>query len=189
MGLFGKKNEEGINFEKTTKYGSLSIDEHNRLFKTGVMSGVFKFEDLVSFELIEDNQKITEGGISLGRAAVGAVAFGTAGAAISGLSKMKKNDKEICSNMQIVFTVRNNKRATNSIILIATKTDKSKGFYKQAQVNAKAILEGFNYIIEQNAVTIDPAISNYEELKKLKELLDLGILSQEEFEKKKAELL
>ena len=32
-------------------------------------------------------------------------------------------------------------------------------------------------------------VNPYEEIKKLKELLDMGILSQEEFDKKKKELL
>ena len=190
MGLFSKnKNSEGTEFSATTKFGLMKIDDNNKLFKAS--GKIFKFEDLINFELIEDDQKIVEGGISAGRAILGGSFFGNAGAGIGGLSKVKKADKEFCTSMQIIYSVRNNKQATRTIPFIFAKSDKSKAVYNQAKVNAKATLEGFNYIISCNesAEPTDSALANFEDLKKLKELLDLGILTTDEFESKKAELL
>lgn len=192
MGLFdsfSKKKSEDVTFEKTTKFGFLAIDEKRKLFRYSPLSPIFKFEDLVSFELIEDNQKVTEGGASLGRAMLGGAAVGTSGATAAGLSKIKKTDKDICTNLQILFTVKNNEKAVHTIPFLRKKVDKSKFSYHQAQVNAKATLEGFNHILGENAPVEDDAISNYDELKKLKELLDLEILTQEEFDQKKKELM
>lgn len=42
---------------------------------------------------------------------------------------------------------------------------------------------------EQTVVVNQPATDPYEDLKKLKELLDMGIVTQEEFDKKKKEIL
>ncbi|MFQ7236480.1 MAG: SHOCT domain-containing protein, partial [Enterococcus hulanensis] len=140
---------------------------------------------------VEDEQKIVEGGVSAGRAILGGSFFGNTGAGIGGLSKIKKADKEFCTSMQIIYSVKNNKQATRTIPFIFAKSDKSKVVYSQAKMNAKSTLEGFNYIISCNESTTqtDSALENFEDLKKLKELLDLGILTEEEFESKKAELL
>lgn len=190
MGLFSKKgNSEIQEFKATTKFGVLKIDEDKKLFKAS--GKVFKFEDLISFELIEDDQRIVEGGISAGRAALGGAFFGNAGAGIGGLSKVKKSDKEFCTSMQIIYSVKNSKQATRTIPFIFAKSDKSKLMYSQAKTNAKATLEGFNYILgcNESSEPTDSALANFEDLKKLKELLDLGILTEKEFETKKAELL
>lgn len=190
MGLFSnKQNSEYNDFKPTTKFGVIKIDEKNKLFKAS--GKIFKFEDLISFELVEDEQKIVEGGMSTGRAILGGAFFGNVGAGIGGLSKMKKADKDFCTSMKIIYTVKNNKQATRAIPFIFAKTDKSKAMYNQAKINAKATLEGFNYILgcNESSEPTDSALANFEDLKKLKELLDLGILTEEEFESKKAELL
>lgn len=184
---FGKKTEEQEIFKETSKFGNLKVDDENKLFKIG--KNVYKFEDLFSFELLEDKKTITQGGISVGRAVIGGALFGNAGAAVGSLSKVKKTDDEFCSSMQIVFTVKNHKQATGIIPFIFVKTNKSKKLYSIAKANAKATLEGFNYIVDSNKPVEDSAISNFDELKKIKELLDLGILTQEEFDTKKKELL
>jgi hypothetical protein len=190
MGIFSKNNDtDSREFKETTKFGLMKIDDEHKLFKAA--RKVFKFEDLVSFELVQDNQKVVEGGVGAGRALLGGAFFGNTGAAVGGLSKVKKADKEYCSSIQILFTVRNNKRATHTISVLALKLDKSSAMYSQHNLLAKATLEGFNYILgcNESSEPTDSALANFEDLKKLKELLDLGILTEEEFESKKAELL
>ena len=74
MGLFSKnKSDEKSDFKTTTKFGVIKIDEERKLFKAS--GKVFKFEDLISFELVEDDQKIVEGGVSAGRAILGGSFF------------------------------------------------------------------------------------------------------------------
>ena len=50
-------------------------------------------------------------------------------------------------------------------------------------------LKKINELSFQTNKTKDVQTDKYDELKKLKELLDLNIISQEEFDKKKKELL
>lgn len=190
MGLFDKfmpKTENRDLFQETTKFGSLKIDEKNKLFKIGM--NIFDFEDLVSYELIEDKEVITQGGVSIGRALGGGALFGDTGTAVGALSKIKKTDKQYCTNLQILYTVKNSRVGAKTIMFIGLKTDKSKAMYKQAMLNAKSTIAGFDFIISSNVPEADNAVSNFDDLKKLKELLDMGILTQEEFHAKKKKIL
>lgn len=176
-----KKDKE---FHKTSKYGYLQIDEQNKLFKIG--RNVQAYEDLISFELVENGNILTKGGISPGRAIIGGALFGSEGAGLGSLSKIKKEDIEYCTNLSILVAVKNNKKGTFSIPFISFKTDKSKILYNQSITNAKATLVGFNYILDSFK---DSAISEFDNLIKIKELLDLGIITPEEFDLKKKELI
>ncbi|EON3096790.1 SHOCT domain-containing protein [Enterococcus faecalis] len=189
MGLFKHKKKDDIEFTETSSYGPIKIDETRKLFK--YKSEIFNYTDLISFELIEDGNQVTHGGISLGRAALGGILFGTSGAAITGASKIKKEDKNYCSQLDIMIRVKNSPKPTKFIKLITFKIDKSKFMYKQMANTAKEILGGLNYILDniETQPSSDNAIDQFDNLKKLKELLDMGILSQEEFDKKKQKLL
>lgn len=61
---------------------------------------IFDYKDIIDFELIEDGQSLTKG--TAGKAAIGALTFGVAGA-IVGASM--KNQKNMCTNMQLIITV------------------------------------------------------------------------------------
>ena len=183
-GLFDKFKKEKGDFDATSTFGSIKVDDNRRIFK--IAGRLIPYTDLVSFELLEDGKIITEGGIDIGRAAIGGAFFGIAGAGIGGFSKIKKEDKELCSNMQILVTLRNQKYGTVTVPFIFMKTDKSKTTYSLAKTNAKATLSGLNYIVGMNA---DKTISGFDNLKKLKELFDLGILTEDEFDSKKKEIL
>ncbi|WP_373711769.1 SHOCT domain-containing protein [Jeotgalibaca porci] len=183
-GLFNKFKKEKDYFEATSTFGSIKVDDTRRIFK--LAGKLIPYADLVSFELIEDGKTITEGGIDIGRAAIGGAFFGTTGAGFGGFSKMKKEDKEFCTSMQVLVTLRNQKRGTLTVPFIIMKTDKSKTAYSLAKTNAKATLSGLNYIVEMNA---DKTISGFDNLKKLKELFDLGILTKDEYDSKKKDIL
>lgn len=184
MGLFGNKQD----FETTTKIGNIKIDENRRLFKVNLST--YPIDDLVSFELLENDSQVTSGGISLGRAALGGLAFGIVGSGIGGLTKVKKQDTELCNSLKVIINFKNQKRGTAVINLIAKKTKKSGFMYSTALATAKSTLEGLNYILSlQDIQDKDSNLDKLEEIKKYKELLDLGIIDQNEFDNKKKELL
>lgn len=55
---------------------------------------------------------------------------------------------------------------------------------------AEELKEYIEWCIQNNsAKSSAPAVSNLDEIKKLKELLDIGAITQEEFDAKKAQLL
>lgn len=182
MGLFSKKPK----FDATSTYGLLKVNDDAKQCK--IQGMVFNYDDLVSFELVEDGTTVTQGGVGIGNAAVGGALFGTEGAAIGALSKIKKEDKHYCTNMQILLTLKNTKQGSLLVPLITFKTDKSKTIYKLAQANAKATLSGLNYIIS-NRSEDDPKDSAFSDLTKLKDLLDNGIITEDEFDTKKKEML
>lgn len=181
MGLFGSKEE----FETTSKFGKLKVDDGRKLFK--INGKVIPYDDLVSFKLLENGEQITEGGVNLGRAAIGGLALGSVGAGFAGLSKMKKQDIDYCTSMQIVVSVKNKRNGTLNVVFVFGKTKKSSFVYTTAQATAQSTLDGFNYVLDhQTNKTEDNDIAA---LKKWKDMLDMDIITQEDFDNKKREIL
>lgn len=154
-------------------------------------SYVFKYQDLVDFEVLEDGTSITKGG--LGKALVGGAIFGLAGAIAGGSSK---KTKQICNKLQVKITTRNIDRPIVYIDLINTEFKKDGLVYKQASKSVQEILSKFQLIVDQlesessdTNTSTSINISAADEIKKYKELLDMGAITQEEFDKKKLELL
>lgn len=184
MGIFDMFKKQDDGFEATSKFGVVEVNDKEKKFK--IQGTIVPYSDLVSFELIEDGSIITEGGISAGRAILGGAFFGASGGGMGGLSKVNKMDKEYCTNMEILVTLKNQIKGTITIPFIIFKSDKSKAIYSQTKTNAKATISGLNYILDQS---VDKTISEFDKLKKLKELYDLDILTEEEFLDKKKEIL
>ena len=180
-------------FKATKKIGGyLLIDEQNEAFQIG--KDIFEYNNLLSFELLEDDQTITKGG--LGRAVVGGMLFGGVGA-IVGASTGGKKSKGICNSMKLRVTLRNSHLDNTYITFIASET-KTKGFiYKAAQESAQSCISALEIIADHNDTRKEAAnvpvvnmnVSAADEILKFKQLLDAGIITQEEFEAKKKQIL
>lgn len=124
----------------------------------------FYWEDVEYFELKNEQNSIRSSGGGLGRAAVGGVLFGFAGAAAGAQKDISSNQKYL-----IEIGLKNGEK-----FLVETSGDG--GFY--------------NMLLKKVANSSAPKqFDPIEQLKKYKELLDLGIITSEEFEEKKKELL
>lgn len=153
---------------------------------------VFKYGDILDFEVIEDGTTITKGG--LGKALVGGTLFGVAGAIAGGTSK---KTKEMCTKLQFKITTRIQKIPTIYINLITAQCKKDSFVYKTAYSTVQELLSWFKIAADQaasqeniqNIPVNNVAYSPADEIKKYKDLLDSGIITQEEFEVKKKELL
>ena len=183
----------------TKDFGTyIKFDEKNR--KWFVPDGVFgsiknpiiySFDDIVAFELLEDGNSITKGGT--GRAIAGYLLFGGVGAIVGG-STGKKKTKSTCTRLQIKITVNNINAPAVYINLISGET-KTDGFiYKNAYNSAQNILSVLQVICENNKLSCETThqrttSSSADEIMKYKTLLDQGIISQEEFDAKKKQLL
>ena len=180
------------NFSKTKSVGTyIAIDENNKAFKIG--RDIFSYDNLLSFELLEDGQSITKGG--LGRAVAGGLLFGGVGAIVGGVTGGKKS-KGICNSMKLRVSLKNAHTDVLYINFIATETKTSSFIYKTAQDSAQkciTALETINNINQSNHVEYaNGEVHNNsaaDEIMKFKKLLDQGILTQEEFDAKKKELL
>lgn len=177
-------------FKATKSIGSLMfIDEINKCFKIG--NDIFDYANLLSYELLEDGQTITKGG--LGRAVAGGLLFGGVGAIVGGVTGGKKT-KGVCTSMKIRITLKNAHTDTVYITLINTET-KTNGFiYKTMQSSAQLCISALDIIADQNSTEEmsnleSETVSSADEILKFKNLLDAGIITQEEFEAKKKQLL
>lgn len=156
----------------------------------------YDYADIVDFELLEDGSSISRGG--LGRALVGGALFGGVGAIVGGVTGKKKN-KLTCTSLMIKITVNDTARPVEYIKFITSSTYKTGLVYKSAYKNAQEIMSLLqliaNKVCEKKAAAQNPpvvvmqSVSAVDEIRKLKELLDDGIISQDEFEAKKKQLL
>lgn len=150
---------------------------------------IYKFSDVVEFELIEDGNSITKGGI--GRAVAGGLLFGGVGAIVGGVTGKRKT-KSTVNKLQVKITVNSISEPIRYINLIVSEVKKTSLTYKTALTNAQEIIsllavmtkspiEKEENVIESKSVT--------DEIKEYKALMDEGIITQEEFESKKRKLL
>ena len=179
--------------KKIEKY--LFVDENNRFFRVGKKGEIFKFTDLLHFELLEDGETIMKGG--LGTAIVGGLLSGGVGA-IVGSNVGGKKSKATCTSMNIVLSVKNSLADTVYINFISTEVKKNGIIYKEAQESAQKCLSALRIIAdtnkasENNQTTTDAPTSAVDvttELQKFHELMQNGIITEDDFNAKKAQLL
>lgn len=197
------QKEELLAFNPTKKIGVyIEFDEEKRLWliPDGFLGGkkkprIYKFDDIVEYELLEDGDTITKGG--LGSAIVGGVLLGGVGAVVGGVTGGKKS-KTIINSLKIKITVNDFQNPTVYIDLINTKTKSDSFVYKTNYNAAQQILSIFSLIQKQNdnqqvETSYDESkssvVSVADEILKFKSLLDSGIITQEEFDAKKKQLM
>ncbi len=142
---------------------------------------IYSFDDIIAFELLED-------GISIIKDSVDAIVGGKT-------RNIKTKKKSICSNLQIKITVNDFKMPIVYVNLISEKT-KTDGFvYKSAYNLAQNILTLLKIICagnsqkEEKTVKYGLNIGSADEIFKYKGLLDQGIITQDEFNIRKKQLL
>lgn len=198
---YEEQKKELAAFVPTKKIANvMEVDEEKRqiIFHTGMFGGrgnasIYKYEDIVDFELLEDGSSITKGG--LGRAVAGGLLFGGIGAIVGGVTGGKKS-KTICNSLKIKITVNNMTNPTVYISLINTKTKTDSFTYKTFFNSAQECLSTLQLIC--NSVEAEKGVdvsrsnnlpSTADEILKFKELMDSGVITQEEFDAKKKQLL
>lgn len=156
-------------------------DDTNKILV--IPAEIINYNDVTSFELIEDGDAIASGGI--GRAVVGGALFGGAGAIVGSMTSKKK-----CSNLQIKLTVKNSSESAVYITFINEEVKKNSEKYTSAFKQAQECLSTLEII--SNEQEKQGNVSNNsvaDEILKFKELLDIGAISEEEYNVKKSELL
>lgn len=187
-------NELGL-FQATKKVGAFIEFDDNRkkwlipdsFLGKKINCKVYDYQDIVSFELLEDGESITKGG--LGKAIAGGILLGGVGAVVGGVTAKRKT-KAVCNSLKIKITINNmnNPVVYVNFVIMPTKKDKVKYFYTLAQ----DCLSTLQLICDQNEQHVSEegkGISKADEIVEYKKLLDQGIISNEEFNAKKKQLL
>lgn len=180
-------------FSETDSVGGyLKIDRNSSLWIAPGLAGskenpkVFCFDDLIDYELIADETSIKKSG--LGGAAVGAMLFGGVGAIVGGAAG--KKSLEAISSLKIRVSTKDELFNSLLIVLLNTKTKKGSFTYNIAMDAAQKLVSAFDLIgSEKDIQTTIAASSVADEILKLKDLLDAGALTAQEFAVQKEKLL
>ncbi len=171
------------------------VDEEHKLFfykmkHTHETPFVYRFDEVIDYEVIEDGDTITKGGV--GSAIAGGALFGGAGAVVGGVTGKKKS-KTVMKTLDIKVSLKNKYRKHLTISFVPSLIEFKSGSiqYNTAHTQASQVASVFDDIIAScNNSTVAPApASAADEILKYKNLLDSGVITQEEFEQKKKQLL
>ncbi|MFT8610950.1 MAG: DUF4428 domain-containing protein [Liquorilactobacillus nagelii] len=178
-----------FNNDNAQKFDKYLFDSNKQqvLKKRTLLDNEYKlisYSDIVNYTPIQRGEKIHKQH-TLTRAVIGNELAGSVGAIVGAVSGGK--DFEYVNKLGVIVNVKDN--STFSIYFITTKTKKG-ALLDMAFDNFDQICALLDGIIDSNRLNIkigkdDP----FEKIKKYKELLDNNIISQEEFEAKKKQLL
>ena len=188
--------EISIDFDVTTNVDNkLYLDENkkkicipcNNMIRPEM---IFDYNDILKYELLEDGNSISKGGV--GRAIIGGVLFGGVGAIVGGSTGHKS--KQTCTRLQVKITLNDVDDPVKYIEFIDNEIRKDSLMYKSAYDSAQKVLSTLDVICNPNVSngnSNDTLSSNSipEQIKEYKELLDSGAITQEEYNKKKKQLL
>lgn len=149
---------------------------------------LFSFDDIINYELLEDGVSVTTGG--LGSAVAGAALFGSTGAIVG--AGLGKKQKDIVNNLSVHISTRVPEIPSLNISLINTETKRGGFVYKGMKDLAIKIISLLDQITADNNASPAPSSSSSstaDEILKFKGLLDAGVITQEEFDAKKKQLL
>ena len=183
-----KKPVSRLTIQSSTKQFQLLTENH--------YSNIFLPKDLVDYEIRVDNEVVitskTKTKKGVGKAVAGGLLFGEAGAiagAVAGNSKSTttQTQKEI-HHYSLVLKV--NDLTKPSFIVNIDSVQIAEDVVTSLDIlvgNTKKIVA--EETTQPEAPKEAPKLDKFDELKKYKELLDAGVITQEEFDKKKKELI
>lgn len=175
--------------------GLLSFDDNTQTFtilKRKEDKATYHFNQIIDFELLENDESVTKGG--LGRAVVGGMLFGGVGAVVGGVTANRRA-KGVCKSLKIKISFRNSSNLTEYINFIDTETMTDSSFYQIRYEDAQETLSALQLAVEQVGDSVaaessaEQVTSSADEILKFKQLLDMGAITQEEFDAKKKRLL
>ena len=110
-------------------------------------TGWYSFEDLVSYELIVNNQTVVSGGV--GQALVAGAMFGPIGAVAGGIVSKRKSTSKIL-NMTVRVTSNDFTKPVVFIDLIRKPVKNTSKEYKEAVENAQRIMGALDVIVHNS---------------------------------------
>ena len=164
---------------------------------------IFTYKDLIASEISEDGITITKTNRTsqIGGALMGGLAIGGLGAMVGGLSGKTQTSSRV-RNVELRLTVNDVTNPIHDVVFLNTEVDKSSGQgteYDYAIKRARHWHGLITILIKQTDTEDKMSITNdrlqiretsvADELKKLAELCDAGLLSADEFQQQKTKLL
>lgn len=195
--------QEGFSISKqvtdTENNYSLLVDDTNQQWaiiaaRNGTHT-IYHYSDLIEYEILEDGNSVVKGRV--GSVIVGGLLFGGLGA-LAGGARSKKV-KNTCKSMVVCIVVNNLEMPQINIPLISTETKTGSLIHNLATTKAKEIASVLAIIKSKAEQEKDIEANNMpemtkqfnisDEIEKLHSLKEKGILTEEEFNVKKKQLL
>ena len=149
---------------------------------------IIDFSKIIECQLLEDSNIIQKGGI--GRAVVGGVIAGGVGAIVGATTRQSKN---IVNDLQIRILTNDINNSFYIIHIIDTETKKDSLIFKHSMEFANNVYSTIIAIIKLNDNSNNIGITTNEDfeqqIEKLSNLKEKGIITQEEFDKSKKKIL
>ena len=158
---------------------------------------MYKFSDLINYEVYENGQSKVKG--RAGSALIGGAFFGLTGLIVGSSMSRKVEDK--CNQLKLIIRL-NDLNCPQIVITYVDNVawDKAGFTYRTMKENLQLVCSALEYImnaktLEQSAVEkTEPQTTKEEkplkeQMLELKEMLDSGLITQEEYELKKKRLL
>ena len=177
----------------------LLIDNQNKKFiyqKGKKYSKTYSFSDLINYEVYENGKSQVQG--RAGSALIGGAFFGLGGAIAGGSRSRSIN--ETCNQLKLILRV-NDFNCPEIVIIYVNNVDvdKNSSIYKKMKNNLQSVCSMLEYMLNEHTLEQSSAVkqeeknpvntSSKEQLKELKEMLDDGLITQEDYEKKKKQIL
>lgn len=169
----------------------IKVDFDNKLFYLPLKGKrdpfIYSFSDLINFELIEDGTTVSKGGF--GSAVVGGALLGAAGMITGGI--LGKKNKDVVSSLYISLSLNDPLLSHRTIEFISADTKKNGMIYNIGKKSSEIVLSTLERICNsaESLTQSQGSLSAADEIKKFKELFDSGIITEEEFNAKKKQLL
>ncbi|MBO0423813.1 SHOCT domain-containing protein [Enterococcus plantarum] len=193
---FWGKNKKALNsdlklFDPDKKIGKyIWIDNINKLLMISTKNMMkpkylLRFDNIIGYAVYQDDKEVTKKS-GLGRAAVGGLLFGGTGAVVGALTG-SETTKSYVKNLWLVLELDGkNTESKKAMIpfIVMSKTDISSQLFKAYARDLESCMSALDGILSLNASS-----GNFDTLRKMKQLLDDGIITPAEFEIKKKELL
>ena len=125
----------------------------------------------------------------IGRAILGGALFGELGAIVGGASGIGSKNVQLSDFPDNILTISFTENGKNDYLIFSVKNKNYKDVEKFFKSAFPKLYKMPNQVVENKEMPSDNKISIVEEIKKFKELLDMGAITQEEFDSKKRQLL
>lgn len=170
---------------------AITVDDENQLFifgkkeKINTSVIVYSFSDILKYEVKEFGAKtVTKKKKGIGRAIVGGALAGPAGAIVGSATAKKETITK--SGTKILYIYLNSDVGEKTVALTNPSFETTAFLEKCLKVSNKSSkLDD----IQEEAQQAQPILSEADEIRKYKDLLEEGIITQEEFDAKKKQIL
>ena len=172
----------------------MAFDDANRMFSfsQSLLSAEQKrsYDELASYEVIVNDHTKTKSG--LGKALIGGAIAGPAGMITCAIIGKGQTGADVIQSLAFVIVLKDGQRF--ALPFISKDTNANSLAAQSTWTTIVRLIDKLDEILQQPSVAQEVeadrgVVSNYEELIKMKELLELDIITQEEFDIKKKELL